>query len=406
MKLAAPVLALVAASCAPFETEAEEAARLYQEARRLLSKSADPGKALPLLDEAIELHPVRPEYFTARARVRREIGRGPEAHADYTAAIGLLREAGAPAGELVPVLAARAALRAEQGRLADAEVDFGQALALAPDSAWLHLERALVRRREGRTKEADDDAARARQLAPGGADAFYNEGVAAHNLGRPDDAERLYLLALEGDPGHWKAHLALGRLHLEARRFERAAAALGRAAALRPADADLHYHHGNALLADSKYAEALAAFTRAVDLDPRPEILAARGIVRHRHLKDPEGAEADFTRTIELDPLSYTAYFNRGLLRHEMIRYREAESDLRRALAIQGTPEGIRALARLLHDRGDHEKAMDAFQRALGMARDEALRKALEEEWTKARDAWVEQAVKEKPKEPRQEERK
>ncbi len=406
MRKLAPALLALAAGCAQFETDTDAADRLYREALHLLSRSGDPREGLPLLDEAIALHPLRAEFFTARARVRRAAGRGPEAHGDYTAAIGLLRQSEAGAGELVPVLADRGGLLAELGRFADAERDFDQALALSPQSTPLYLERARVRRRVGRDGDADEDAARARKLSPAAADAYTNEGVAALNLQRTEEAERLFLLALEVDPDHWRAHLALGRLHLEARRFARAAEALGRAAALRPSDPDLHYHQGNALLADSRYAEALAAFTRAIELQARPEFLAARGIVRHRHLKDPERAEADYARAIELDPLSYTGHFNRGLLRHEMIRYKEAESDLRRALAIQATPEGVRALARVLHDRGDYEKAMDAFARAMGLARDEALKKALEEEWTKARDAWVEQSVKEKPKEPRQEERK
>lgn len=391
MRAAGPLLVLLA-SCAPFETEDQEADRLHREALQGLAAGMPVEDALGLLDDAIALWPRRADFFTARARLRTKLGRPEEAVGDRTQALSLQRESGAAELDVAATLYERARLRAELGRFDAAELDFAEALRLVPGYVEALLERARLRRAQGRDAEADADAARAREGGLRAADSFYNEGVRELNLGRAPEAERLFGLALEIDPGHVQAHVALARIHLVTRRFDRAVAALDRAIAKRPGSAELHYHRGNAWFGQDRAKEALADYAKAVELDCRPAYLVARAILHHRHLKDPEKAGIDFDRAIILDPDNYTAWLNRGLLNHQMIRLREAEHDLRRALALDATVEAVAGLARVLHDRGDFEKAVDAFQKAILLSKDEAVRKGLEEEYAKSRDEWAKAA--------------
>ena len=55
-----------------------------------------------------------------------------------------------------------------------------------------------------------------------------------------------------------------------------------------------------------------------------------------------EGAIADFTRTIEIDPEFSLAYGSRGLVYRNLQRYRESLSDLNRAIEL-GLEEVISA---------------------------------------------------------------
>jgi tetratricopeptide (TPR) repeat protein len=401
MKTLAPLLALAAAGCAPLETEYEEAERKYREALQLQAVAKDPAEALPLFNDVIDLWPWRPEFFAARAALFRQIGRDAEAIRDYDRALELRRENGGPAGEAAALHFHRGLLLAKAGRVPDAERDFAEAVRHLPAYVEAWLERARCLRQLGRAEEAERSVDEARRQNPAAADAFYNEGVRILNLGRAREAEQHFEFAILLDPAHARAHVALGRVLLETRRFGPAAEAFGRAIAARPGDAELYYHRGNALVALPDLARAFADFSRAVELDPsRAAYVAARGFVHHRHARDFEKALEDFNRALELDPGLEYAWVNRGLLHHEMILLREAERDLRRALAIRATPEVIQALGRVLSDRSEFERAADAFRKALALCRDDALRQSLEEDLKQALEA------KEKPPGPRPQEKK
>jgi len=394
-------LLLLLASCAPLETEHEEAERKYREALQVQAQAKDPAEALPLFDDVIDLWPWRAEFFMARAALLRQLGRDAEAVRDYGQSIDLQREHGAPAREAAAVHFNRGMLLAKAGTAVEAERDFGEAVRHHPAYVEAWLERARCRRLLGRGDDAERDVAEARRQSPGAADAFYNEGVRILNLGRAAEAERLFEFAALLDPAHAPALIALGGVQLASRRYGPAADAFGRAIAVRPGDADLYYHRGNARVALSDLAQAFPDFARAVEIDPsRAAYLAARGFVHHRHARDFEKAMADLDRALELDPTLEAAWVNRGLLHQEMILLREAERDLRKALALRASPETIQSLGRVLVDRGEFERAADAFRKALGLCRDDTVRASLEEDLKRALEA------KEKPPLSRPEQKK
>ncbi len=372
--------ALLLASCTPFETEEETGERYYRDARARLESGGDPEKARALLDEAIELDPSRADFYVARAMTGRVLHRTQEAEADYTLAISILKRGSAKA-DLAMAHLNRGVSRAESSRMAEAEEDFAETVRLMPTWVEAYLIRAQWRRRAGRPREADEDLARARESGSAMADTYFNAGVRELNLGRLEEAERLFAFAADLEPAHVRAWMALARCAMERGRYASASESLGRALALQPQSADLHYQRANAYRAQERWEEAFADSIAALDRDPRnPLHFVLRGVIYRQYLKDPENAERDFTQALELDPGLPEAFLERGILYHGMRLLNDAERDLRQSLSRHATPEGVVALGRVLRDKGEYDKAADAYRRALEIYSDPVVQKTLKDE--------------------------
>lgn len=389
MRPPAAALLVLASSCVLPGEERAAADRRYREALHRLSQPGDLHEPLRLLDEAVLYCDDRAEFFTARAQVLRLLGYPADAVDDYGRAVELQKRHGAPPEEIAAALLARGTLHAEAGRPDAAEADFAEALRHAPGDPRVLLERARLRRAAGRADEARRDLEEARRSAgPDAADAFANEAVRVLNLGRAADAERLFEAAAELDPRNARAWLGLGRARMELRRWEGAADAFTRASELRPDDAEIHYHRGNALFALSRLEEAFAAYDASLSRDDsRAAAWAARAILHHRLFRDFDKADADFRRALERDPSLDSAWLNRGLLYRDFRRLPEAERDVRQALRLRATPEGLHALGQILADQGAYDAALDAYSKALLLCRDDALRSRIEADAGRAREA-------------------
>lgn len=373
MRTVAIALAFLA-SCAPFETEEEAAERLYREA---LLRAGEPERARGLLDEAIDLDPGRAEFYRARAAALGALRLHAEAEADHAAAIALLE--GAP--ELAQAHLERALSRAETSRSAEAEADFAEALRLRPGHVEALLHRAQWRRRWGRPREAEEDAARARERGAGLADRYYNQGVRALNNLRTEEAEGQFVFAADLEPAHVRAWMGLARCAMERGRYGAASDALTKAISLQPEAAELYYHRANAYRAQEKWEEAFADSIRALDRDPlNPLHYVVRGVIYRQYYKDTENAERDFSQALELNPHLPGALLERGILYHDMRLLNDAERDLRQSLGRRASPEGVLALGRVLRDKGEYDKAAEAYRRALEVYPDPVVQKALKDE--------------------------
>jgi tetratricopeptide (TPR) repeat protein len=73
---------------------------------------------------------------------------------------------------------------------------------------------------------------------------------------------------------------------------------------------------------------AIADFTKAIEIDPYlMEAYHNRGTAKDK-LKDFQGALADFTKVIEINPIDANAYCNRGIVKDELKDYQGALVDL------------------------------------------------------------------------------
>ncbi|MDR7418316.1 MAG: tetratricopeptide repeat protein [Armatimonadota bacterium] len=135
------------------------------------------------------------------------------------------------------------------------------------------------------------------------ADAWFDLGLELEGYS-PDEARQAYLQALELDPTMADAHINVGRLDHEARRFDDAEAHYRAAAERSPQDPVPHFNLGVLFDDRGRRDDAIRAYTKALELDP------------------------DFA----------DAHYNLGLIYEVLGRRTETITHLRRARTLYGRP--------------------------------------------------------------------
>jgi tetratricopeptide (TPR) repeat protein len=146
------------------------------------------------------------------------------------------------------------------------------------------------------------------------ADARTREGIAAHQAGRLDDAERAYADALASDPGHPYASHFLGVVEMQRRNWDKAVPLLERAASVRPDEPDFLGNLALAYTAVDRLDESIALNQRALAIRPLVGTYANLGLAlveRGRHVD----AVAAYSEALKLDAGSNHARWNRGIAR-------------------------------------------------------------------------------------------
>ncbi|KAF0165880.1 MAG: glycosyl transferase group 1 [Rhodocyclaceae bacterium] len=236
---------------------------------------------------------------------------------------------------------------------------------------------------------------------------LIQEGFAAHQAGRLDEAMARYRQVLELDPEHPDAWHLIGVIHGARREHDQAMASIRRALTARPGDpvylgnlgiacaaaghhaeaADAYrnslaadarqpaaaYNYGNALAELGRPAEAVAAYRQALAL--RPDYVSAwlnlGNVLRDTGAFDD--AEAAYLHVLELSHDHAGAQLNLGNIRRELGDPVAARELLERALAKE--PDNFRAwnnLGSALRDAGDLDAALLAYRRCLEIAPDHA----------------------------------
>ena len=156
--------------------------------------------------------------------------------------------------------------------------------------------------------------------------------------GRMDAARAAFEKVLEENPGSPEALSQLGQLELSAANYSKAAGYFGRARALRPDDANLALHLGEAL---SKSGEAQAA-------------------------------EQAFQASLKLNPHEYAARFMLGSFYFSRKEFSAARDQLEAALLIQTTFEAQIELAKVQLAQRKFEEARQQLEAAIKIRGDSA----------------------------------
>lgn len=134
----------------------------------------------------------------------------------------------------------------------------------------------------------------------------------------------------------------------------------------RPANVRAHANLAQALMAEQRVDEAMAAAETALRLDPthaeahvhRGHALASRGAYRE--------AEAEYVEAVRLKPTSPDAHNNWGAVLADQKRYAEAEPRYREALRLRPSyPEAMNNLAVAVMQRGSYDEAAALYREAL-----------------------------------------
>ena len=264
--------------------------------------------------------------WAARGAPRAQKGDVDGAVADATRAI-----------ELDPGLALgwinRGAARSMKGEGDAAIADLTRGIELDPGYSVAWSERGYLRGAKDDWQGQVADMSKAIELDPGCAAAWAHRGAARGQLGDLDAALVDGTRAIELEPGlafAWVERAAVRRLKGD---WAGALADCDRGIALAPDVAHAWEQRGAALEA-SDVDGAIANLSHAIELDPRrPFALAERGSMRSRK-GDDAGAIEDLTRAIALAPGSAKLWANRGAVRTPE-HPDEAIADLTKALELE-----------------------------------------------------------------------
>jgi protein O-GlcNAc transferase len=274
-----------------------------------------------------------------------------------------------------------------EGRLREACELYRRAVAAAPGWGKAHLNLGIGLEASGATDEATKSYEAALALEPADAFANYNLGKLLYTRGNLPRAEQLLRQALRSRPGFPEAHVVLSRVLESQGNLGAAVAALEAALKLRPDDIGALHHYAGVLGKLNRPDEAQAALKRVIALDPEnadanyslATLLLARGesdkaeqllhaVVRrdpdsveahsrlfdiHHSRGDLSAAVAELERVLELRPDWADALYNYAIVLMGMQRDSDAETPLRRVIALDsGFFPAYRMLGNILHRQG------------------------------------------------------
>jgi predicted TPR repeat methyltransferase len=204
----------------------------------------------------------------------------------------------------------------------------------------------------------------------------FQDAIAALNVGRIDDAERLFKAFLKDQRNHVGALNLLVVALMSKNRFAEAEEYIARAVKLDPSSDVSHYNFGIISKRLRKPGQALSQFSNAIRLNAKiPETWNNRGTV-FNDLKQFENAISDFDQAILLNQNYSDAYCNKGKSLSALARCDEAVAAYDKALALKpDLAEAWVGRCSVLTELKRYDEAFAACGKAL------ALRPDLAEAW-------------------------
>ncbi|NUR62100.1 MAG: tetratricopeptide repeat protein [Catenulispora sp.] len=227
------------------------------------------------------------------------------------------------------------------GRFDEALADYAVVIEQDPNHAEHYLERGDILRRLGRYDEALTDYTRALRLSPPFPEIYYNRADLRLTDGDVDGAMADFSYVLDLEPGFLDAYINRAGLHLELGDPDSALRDAQAGLLLDPDCAHLHAVVGQVLAERKDFADAEAAYDRALSADPTlVSALSGRAAVRYETGR-PQAALDDLSRAVELDPEDPALRYNRAFLHQETGNWVEALADLELAASLAPEDEDI-----------------------------------------------------------------
>jgi len=207
------------------------------------------------------------------------------------------------------------------------------------------IQQAVTAHQEGKLDEAEGLYLSLLKIDPKDLDAHNNLGVLFNSLGRLDEAEISYRKAIKLKPDYAEAHCNLGITINTLKRFDEAEASFNKAIELKPSYVEAHNNLGATQQILRRYDEAVASFNKAIEF--KADYAEAHNNLgaTQRILKRYDEAVASFNKAIELKPSYVEAHNNLGVTQQLLRRYDEAEASFNKALEFK--PDYLRALNNL-----------------------------------------------------------
>jgi tetratricopeptide (TPR) repeat protein len=307
-------------------------ARAYLETARL-------DLALGDLNTAISINPNLPAAFFWRGQVYRRKGDVDRAIEDLTRAI--IQAGGIDRAAYL----ARAQLFTSKGDYARAIADFDKLLSVAPD------DKAVQQQRQSAIA-MQTELARVHEGPP----AAPSQGAVQGQVAASPPPQ----MTLPGTASPSAAPLIeQGRQLMAQRRFAEALARFNQILAADPRNETALQSHSIALFALGRFAESKADMDTLIKLKPNDaQLLATRGMTSIG-LKQLDQATADIDRAISLDPNNAVAYLGRGMAERMTGKFKDAITDFDRSIVLN--PKDSSAFA----ERGQAYMSLNQIDKAV-----------------------------------------
>jgi tetratricopeptide (TPR) repeat protein len=137
-----------------------------------------------------------------------------------------------------------------------------------------------------------------------------------------------------------------------------------------PVRAEERFQAGMKFMRPGQYPLAITQFGSAVSTwDRHANAYLQRGIAR-QILGDIEGALADFEKAAQADPGLAEAYTGRGTILRDRGDIRGAINEFTKSIGVKGTLDGYYQRGQLWERLGEHQKAIQDYDRAIAEERD------------------------------------
>ena len=249
-----------------------------------------------------------------------------------------------------------------------------RALALRPDldiGAALFVQMGHAARALGRADAAEAHFRRAAQMRPDSTEPLLALATFYDGRGLADEAGRYRRKARDLVGDHRAGLHAVAESLRKAHRTQAAVDVYREALAADPDFAPAHAGLGLALYDLADYRAAVAAFARALALDPALPVAASlRVYAGHslRELGDHDAAAQEYEAALVIDPRSAAALDNLAMRRFSEGRYAEALGLYRTLDEVNPDSAVTRSnMGAVLHKLGRHEEALSSIEAALAL---------------------------------------
>ncbi len=233
-----------------------------------------------------------------------------------------------------------------------------------PDFLPAYLELASLYAERGELPAAIALLEKAEAGFPGNDDVVFRLGGLYLRAERYDRALTvLKRIALKNLP---QVHYAMGIAHFCKNNFRLAEEQFRLTRRIDPAFPKVNQSLGELLIQRGAYTEAVDVLKRAVEIDPYSALNHSLLGQAYSRLDQWKTACEEFILAVDMDPGDAAGWRLCGETLISLKRFDEAESYLRKALALSpGSPETLVDLGTVLSKRGDNVRALDCIEQAL-----------------------------------------
>lgn len=290
--------------------------------------SVEMAKAIDFesINNELKTNPDNPSLYIKRARLYQRYDNIPMAIEDIDRAIKL--------DSLVPEFyLLKAELYKKEEGFAEAKRTLDKCLLIDNKNVQARIELGWLAFLIQNYKQAIEYTDAALKINVYNAEAYYLKGMIFQEQKDTAKAISSYITATEQEKGYYDAYIQLGVLHLDQSKIL-AKEYFRNALTIKPKSSEALYNFGYTCQLMGDYDEAIKTYEKMLKIQPFREPLFNIAYINQEYLQKYDVAIDYYSRAIEISPMYYDAYYNRGLTYEQLGDLLNAEKDFRKTLSI------------------------------------------------------------------------